>query len=186
MFSASGGRALEFRRYDGGMEQGIRDARTPVVDPADSSRRSFVAAHLATRKGDDVLFPISIQNADPTEYSRRPAETWVDITPLDASGTPSQPYTFYDPDFEDGRPVPLLECVAPRWPREAVRAEISVWFRFEPVKPDLEIPLASLADGQEHRLSLPGLPDTKVIATLGRPDATGDTPLTVIEQHPAA
>jgi len=90
--SAGRGRGLEFRRYEGGTEQGLRDSQENLRDPVDPSRRWFIGAHLAKREGTTVSFPISLQNGDPTSFSPRPVEMWVEVTPKTASGVAVSQY----------------------------------------------------------------------------------------------
>ena len=76
-------------------------------------------------------FFISIQNHDLTKFSPRPADAWIEITPLNESGEVSGPitYRFCDLAFLPGQPVPVLECNAWDFPYETCkRARIKVWF----------------------------------------------------------
>jgi hypothetical protein len=70
LFVSGGGSGLEFRRYDGGLEQGLRDASTNLPDPISPDRRWFLGAHLARRQGSTVVFPVSFQTATPMGFRR--------------------------------------------------------------------------------------------------------------------
>jgi hypothetical protein len=181
-----GGRRLEFRRYDGGTEQGLRDSRTNLFAPSDPQRLVFVGAHLASRFGDTVRFPLSVQNANAAEFSARPVESWVEISPRSSDGVVGVPFVFYDLSFQPHRPVPVLDLVATHWPRSADRAEIRGWFRFTKTQPDVTVPLADLTPGVERRLELTGLPGSEIRVTLAPAEAADHVQLSVLESHPAA
>ena len=181
----SGGRRLEFRRYDGGTEQGLRDSRTSLFAPSDPQRLFFVGAHLASRFGDSVRFPLSIQNANAAEFSSRPVESWVEVTPRSSDGVVGAPFIFYDLSFQPNRTVPVLDLVATHWPRSADRAEIRGWFRFTKTPPDAAITLADLTPGVERRLELVGLPGSEIRVSLAAAEAADHVQLSVLESHPA-
>jgi hypothetical protein len=185
LFVGGGGRSLEFRRYDGGTEQGLRDSRTNLFAPSDSQRVWFVGAHLASRFGDSVRFPLSIQNANAAEFSPRPVESWVEVAPRSSDGAIGAPFVFYDLSFQPNRPVPVLDLVATHWPRSADRAEIRGWFRFTKTPPDIAVPLADLPPGVERRLELAGLPGSEIRVSLAPAEAADHVQLSVLESHPA-
>jgi hypothetical protein len=179
-----GGRRLEFRRYDGGTEQGLRDSRTNLFAPSDPQRLFFVGAHLASRFGDSVRFPLSIQSANAAEFSPRPVEGWVEVTPRSGDGVVGAPFVFYDLSFQPNRPVPVLDLVATHWPRSADRAEIRGWFRFTKTPPDAAVTLADLTPGVERRLELTGLPGSEIRVSLAPTEAADHVQLSVLESHP--
>jgi hypothetical protein len=185
LFVGGGGRSLEFRRYDGGTEQGLRDSRTNLFAPSDPQRVCFVGAHLASRFGDSVRFPLSIQNANAAEFSPRPVESWVEVAPRSSDGAIGAPFVFYDLSFQPNRPVPVLDLVAANWPRSADRAEIRGWFRFTKTPPDIAVPLADLTPGVERRLELAGLPGSEIRVSLAPAEAADHVQLSVLESHPA-
>lgn len=91
------------------------------------------------REHSSVRFPISLQR-DPNgpgkpHFTPRPAETWVEITPLQGTAETGAPYVFYDTNFEPHEPVPVLEWVASQWPEEADRARVRFWCKYEPRTP---------------------------------------------------
>jgi hypothetical protein len=185
LFVGGGGRSLEFRRYDGGTEQGLRDSRTNLFAPSDPQRLFFVGGHLASRFGDSVRFPLSIQNANAAEFSPRPVESWVEVAPRSSDGAIGAPFVFYDLSFQPNRPVPVLDLVAANWPRSADRAEIRGWFRFTNTPPDIAVPLADLTPGVERRLELAGLPGSEIRVSLAPAEAADHVQLSVLESHPA-
>ncbi|MBM4010424.1 MAG: hypothetical protein FJ286_03450 [Planctomycetes bacterium] len=181
LFVGGGGRSLDFRRYDGGTEQGLRDSRTSLFAPSDPQRLIFVGAHLASRAGDTVRFPVSIQNANAAEFSPRPVEAWVEIAPRSKDGAEGAPFVFYDLSFQPNRPVPVLDLAATNWPRSADRAEIRGWFRFTRTPPDVAVTLAELTPGVERRLELSGLPGVEIRVTLTPAEAADHVKLSVVE-----
>jgi hypothetical protein len=185
IFVGGGGRNLDFRRYDGGTEQGLRDSRTNLFAPSDPQRQFFVGAHLASRSGDTVRFPLSIQNANATEFSPRPVEAWVEIAPRSSAGAQGAPFVFYDLSFQPNRPVPVLDLAAENWPRSADRAEIRGWFRFTKTPPDVAAALSDLTPGQERRLELAGLPGVEIRVTLTPAEAADHVKLSVVETQVA-
>jgi len=186
LFVGGGGRRLEFRRYDGGTEQGLRDSRTNLFAPSDPQRLFFVGAHLASRFGDRIRFPLSVQNANAAEFSPRPVENWVEIAPRSNDGSVGAPFVFYDLSFQPNRPVPVLDLVAMHWPRSADRAEIRGWFRLTKTPPDVAVTLADLTPGVERRLELAGLPGSEIRVTLAPAEVADRLQLSVLESHPAA
>lgn len=180
-----GGRTLEFLRYDGGTEQGLRDSRTDLFDPQDPRRRCFVGAHLATRAGDTVRFPLSIQNQDATAYSPRPAAIWVRVQPQRGDTAVGGPFVFYDPTLQPSRPVPVFDLVAPNWPHDADGAGIQAWFRFDDVSPDVAFPVGDLLPGIPKPLTMAGFPDMEITVMLEPATSPDEAVISVVEQHTA-
>lgn len=180
---SAGGRALEHQRYKGGTEQPISDRAEHLDDPADSQARWFVAAHLPRREGQGMRFPVSVQNDDETKFSPRPVEWWAEVEPV---GVPGEPYVFVDPDFETGRPVPVVDLLVPGWPREAKEAAIRVWFSAKPVDADATLAVGDLEEGVEKVLDVAGLSGVTIAATLERPAGAGRGRVTIVERHPSA
>jgi hypothetical protein len=108
-------------------------ARDAAGGAGENDRRYYVGFHQPLRvAGGFVEFPISIQNANPALFSQRPAEAWVEITPTGgAASDKSRPLVFYDLQFENGRPVPVLLCRAQDWPAGAQTARINLFFKPE-------------------------------------------------------
>lgn len=180
LFTATSGRRLEHRRYDGGMEQGIRDRQSGLPDPAAPQMRWFVAGHLPKREGNRVRFPISFQNDDETQFSPRPVELWAEVRPESAVG--SQPYVFTDLDFQPYRPVPVIDLTLPNWPRDAGQALISVWFSSRVAEPAATIVLGELQPGIAKPLTFSRLPDVSFDCQW-EPLGADRGRLTVVEQH---
>ena len=152
---------LVHHRYEGTREQEIRDKIESITDPIDGGRREFIAAHLPHWEGNAVRFPISIQNAEAEQFSHRPAEVLVEITPVGADEQERfLPFVFWNADYEPSRPVPVIGPLAVNWPRGAARAEIRLWMRFTTTDPDIEVPLTEAAEHPE-RLKIESLPDMR-------------------------
>lgn len=185
LFVAGAGRSLEFRRYDGGTEQGIRDSLSGLIDPLDPRRQVFLGAHLATRSGDEVRFPVSVQNDDSRSYSQRPTDVWFEVYPLVRDKPTGRPYVFYDKQLQPGRSVPVFDLATPNWPRNAKAAAIKAWVRFDQLRPDIAIDLHGIPSEKETELNFPGLPDS----TFHVHKTASPTPelleITVTEQHPS-
>jgi hypothetical protein len=85
--------------------------------------------HRASREKSSVVFRVSLQRmpADTHHFTPRPAETWLEVTPIfdDSRDVPS--YAFYDTIFVSNQPVPVIEHRALDWPEEAKRAKIKFW-----------------------------------------------------------
>ena len=61
-----------------------------------------LGVHRPVRQQQGVRLPVSIQRTD-HEFSPRPTEVWIEITPRAADkSTPWQPYIYYDANFEPG------------------------------------------------------------------------------------
>ena len=65
-------------------------------------------------RADGVRFPFSIQRAD-RQFTPRPAESWIEVTPLlaDKRAAPSK-YFFYDTNYQPRTTVPVLDWLAGR------------------------------------------------------------------------
>lgn len=183
LFTTGRGRALEFRRYDGGTEQGLRDSQTLLPDPENPQRIWFLGAHMALREGAKVRFPLSIQNGQADAFSPRPKAVWIDVQPMTATGPEGMPYTFMDMDFQPGRPVPVLDLAAYDWPANASTATIRSWIHFSAPQPDLAIPLPDVGP-IGRSFEVPGLAKSTVMVTRAPPAASGEVVVTVLEEHP--
>jgi hypothetical protein len=184
LFVAGQGRKLEFRRYDGGTEQGLRDAAANLPDPLSPDRQWFLGAHLASRSGHAVRIPLSVQNGVADGFSPKPVEIWVELQPAGPQGPVGLPYVFTDCAFQVGRPVPVLDLVARDWPAAATQAEIRAWIRFEPAVPEVSLPVASLAPGVERSLEISSCPESRVTARVAPLKSRSELVLTVVEEHP--
>ena len=184
LYVTNGGRSIEFRRYDGGTEQGLRDSRSGLVDPIDSRRKSFFGVHLASRTMNDVRIPISIQSDEASSYSQRPTNIWVEVQPLKQDKPIGIPYTFYDMTLQKNRPVPVFDLIAPQWPPLATKALVKAWFRFDQVNPDLAILVNDLPEDVEKGFPFPGLPGSEILVTRKKPQSKNIIEVSVVEKHP--
>ncbi len=185
LFLATSGR-LEFRRYTGGFEQGLRDSHADLPDPADPTRRWFIGAHMTHREGADVRFPISVQNNSADGFSPRPTAAWIEVTPRGDGGPIEPAYVFYDLTFEPGRPVPVLQLRATDWPAGATMAEVRAWVRFIDCPPTITVPLSSLPIATDSVVPVPGLEGTSLRIRVSRHTGDNELRVTVIEEHPPA
>lgn len=184
LFVTGQGNGLEFRRYDGGLEQGLRDVAADLPDPVSADRRWFLGAHLARRAGTSVSFPLSVQNGVADGFSPKPTETWIEVQPVGPGGNVGLPYVFTDPLFQPNRPVPVLDLRAHDWPEAANFAEIRSWVRFDQTVPEVSLPVALLAPGVEKALTLPAFPNSLITARVAPLTSRSELVLTVVETHP--
>jgi hypothetical protein len=123
---------LQHKRYKPSTldQSGWANRASPSAAGASQRGEFYIGFHPPLRQGGFVSFPISIQNGDETRFSRRPAEAWVEIAPLDgAASNNNRPLLFYDMQFEPGRPVPVLSCRTANWPAGVRRARINLFFK---------------------------------------------------------
>ena len=144
------GQRLEHDRY----KFQLREARPDVRDPLDGSRRLYIAAHLPEVRQDAVRFLFSIQNEDERLFSPRPAEAWVEIRPVLKNPEAAPLYVFYDAQFAPECPVPVLECTAPKWPEDAIEAEVRLWCKLTRTPPDEVLRLDQWAPKKRPGVSL--------------------------------
>lgn len=183
LYATARGRALQFRRYDGGTEQGLRDSQSLLPDPVSPGRIWFLGAHMAHREGPTVRFPLSVQNGEADAFSPRPKAIWVEVQPVSAAGPEGMPYTFFDMNIQPGRPVPVLDLVAHDWPANASSATIRSWIHFDDPAADLSIPLGDVGP-TEKSFDVPGLPGSKITVRLLPATTRGEVLATVLEEHP--
>ncbi len=102
---------------------------------SDGVKKLWVAAHLpdVDLAKHDARFLISVQNDVESQFSPRPREVWIEITPLEEDKPAEEVYRFSDLNFVPGMAVPVVTCVAPDFPIETCRrARIDFWFKLEP------------------------------------------------------
>ena len=186
LFVGGRGRQLQFRRYDGGTEQGIRDAAAGLPDPAGPERTWFVAAHMARRDGPAVTFPVSIQNGVADGFSPRPAELWAVVQPTGPDGHVGLPYVFFDLAFQPLRPVPVIDLKANDWPQQATAAEIRAWFRFGPAEQEVAMPIGEFLPAIERTIPLANMPGSSLRVLVRPIESLTTLRMTVIEDHPPA
>jgi hypothetical protein len=125
-----------------------------------------------------------VQNDDPTSYSPRPAEAWIEMTPS-RDGKPVGPsYVWYEASYQPARPVPIIECTAENWPDQATTAEMRAWFKFRPTPPDLAISIADLVPEVDRSVAVEGLTGVRFTLRLEPTPEPGAVALSVLEEHP--
>ena len=178
---ALGRRHLVHRRYD----KAQRDFCDNLIARDDEQKRSFyVAAHMPDWDGSAACFFVSVQNADPKQFSPRPAEVWIEVRPVLSAGDPEAAavYVFYDPRYEPYLPVPVIRCLAPNWPAAATTARIQVWCKLH------KTPARAIAVRQfrEQPPRLDGAPEVQFEIETKAPEKPGQPHrVMVTERHPA-
>lgn len=165
---------LAYRYYDPDRKLDLRSRDTAAVDerlnllgrilpPAGVGIRDrgkyWVASITPAWQSQERLakFFISIQNYN-KKFSPRPAEAWIEITPINEDGAAGGAvYRFCDLDFSPGRPVPVLECEARRFPHDnCKKARTQVWFSMEPTRGDAVV-IATVADLKKREEIIDGV-----------------------------
>jgi hypothetical protein len=172
-------RRLVGRRYD----RDLRVSSDGVINPADPQNHYFLGAHLPEWQGRAVRFPVSIQNADEEQFSPRPAEAWVQIRPLGSKAGQAGAYVFYDPQYENERPVPVLSCLALGWPEDARAAEVLLWCKMTKTAPDRTIPIGRF--GQQKLATGAGQEAAFELEVKRGANADAALTVTIIERHGA-
>ena len=180
---------LEHRRYFDQPQAAGRDSVEEVINPLQGDNAGpaslFIGAHLPAREGDSVRFGVSVQNQTETVFTPRPVEAWVRISPLVSDEEQRGDYIFYDLVFVENRPVPMIECLAPRWPAKATKAEIRVFCKFQATDPKISNTIAVdelVAHGIYTVDSLPGLAFS---LEKRRGESGADYRIVVMERHEA-
>jgi hypothetical protein len=150
-------------------------------------QKFFIGFHQPLRDPGFMQFPISIQNSEATLFSPRPVEAWVEITPIGhAPADKVKPMVFYDLEFADGRPVPVLMCRAMNWPAAARRARINLFFkmqRTEPVRrPVRDVELSQSKPHPDLDVSLPNGRKVQFVVKAEQVAGRDGAQVTVIEQ----
>ena len=174
-----GGRRLGHQRYDTNLSAPEQDPH----DQYDREGKTWVGAHMPTWEGGAVRFYVSLQNAKPDQFSPRPTEAWIEITPEMPAGHADngQKYVFYDLDFAPQRPVPVLSCLAPNWPAGAQRATVQLCWKFKKTKAQ-EHPLQSL---QQPGFAWRDMAGVEFNVETQSPRQTGGPQRVILtEQHP--
>jgi hypothetical protein len=176
------GRRLQHRRYEKEKRVDKPDVSDPA-DPGNAARRYYIAAHIPQWVRNDVEFPVSIQNADPARFSPRPEEFWMQIRPLLPDGQRGRTaYQFYDRAFRSGTPVPILSCVARKWPLEARQAEIQLWFKMRKTPVEERLTVGQIRErGGSWRLA--GLDQVSFELQTRRGEGGTRYRIVVIERH---
>lgn len=183
-YLSADGRRLEHHRYLANLRAAQDDIEDPQ-DPLDRARRSFVGLHMADWADDyhSAVFALSIQNNDPTQFSPRPAEAWIQVRPILEGGRRGPTYNFYDLAFVPDRPVPELTCKAAEWPVEARKAEIQLWFKRQPTLPTDALTLGDWKR-QGGQLRSRQIPNVSFTVQTRRPSAdSSDLWVQISEKH---
>lgn len=151
-----GGESLEMRLSPDGKDiLGIpfdrNSPRAGILIRDDEATKLITRVHRPVIQGKGVTFPISFQDQD-SHYTRRPKELWVEIVANDGNTqSPATKHVFYDTEFENGLPVPLVRWQIPDWPTEAKEALVQAWAKYEETPPRWNIPLAKvLQESQKY------------------------------------
>jgi hypothetical protein len=95
-------------------------------------RVGFLPPFAGAAGGNDIEFRIAVMNQDSTRFSPRPKAAWVEIQPGNMDQNEWVPvgdkYVFHDLNFQNDQPVPVLTYSAARWPQEASKAQVKIWF----------------------------------------------------------
>jgi hypothetical protein len=146
----------------------------------------IVRAHRPRREGTSVRFPVSLQ-LDPrvTHFTARPAETWVEITPLANSTPVGEPFVFYDRNLEPDTPVPVAAWTASDWPPAADRARIRYWCKDRPTDPVQEISLGDVRNSPARYREFQPVPGVAGVELSidQMDDSTGNFQINVVERH---
>ena len=189
----------QWRDFDPRLERPRREFMIRAFGPkSENARRAYRArddelptqtdspAPRPLRDTHGVHFPISVQRAD-HEFTPRPLQSWIEVTPLANEKPAGAKYIFYDTNWEPGLPAPVENWLAEGWPRTADQAEIRAWVKFRATKPDWVVKLSHAANqlpANGMGASLDGLSGvTYQVRT--RRGAEADSPyrVAVIERH---
>ena len=144
------GRRIESAGYLAGSPRFARLVSSPHDLPAGVQ----LGVHRPVAEDEGVRFTVSIQ-PERRQFTPRPAEIWVEVTPLLKDGTSaSPPYTFYDAIYQPDVPVPVVQWLARKWPTQALAARVCCWCKLESTPPDMVLPLAELPAAPSPRRSL--------------------------------
>lgn len=100
-------------------------------------------------------FELVLQNKTPGQFTPRPAETWIEITPVDQAGQPLGKFSFCNPFCAKGTRTPVYELDVPQWPPGASRARVGVWLRMR-ATPAAEVPLVTGLANAQRKVAAPG------------------------------
>lgn len=110
------------------------------------------------RDANEVVFTVSLQRkrkgSSSYDFTPRPAETWLEVTPMADSTPIGDSYIFYDKNYEPKTPVPVLRWTAQSWPENATSARIRFWCKPYPTKPDEVVLLSELSESPRVTNSL--------------------------------
>jgi len=145
-----------------------------------------VGVHRPIWQDQGVRYQFSFQNAD-GHFTARPAESWIEVTPVVEGSKPNVTYLYYDVNYVPDLPVPLLQWPANHWPVEAKQAEIRLWCKPTSTRPDWTVNVGNSLQTSVGGATLPGLAGVSYQVRLRAGERAGD-PLrvAVIERHAEA
>jgi len=152
------------------------------------ARRLLARIHRPVSDREGVTFRVSLQDEN-LDFTRRPDEVWVEITPVSERGDVARPtYVFYERNFEPQMPVPVVVCRTLGWPAGASSARVQLWCKFATSVSVLSRPIAQVekqVGGDDE--SVPGVQGIRFRVAVVSADAQdGLTELRITEQHSAA
>jgi hypothetical protein len=113
------------------------------VPSQDDSWDFYMAIRKQTSPGGDNLF------------TDRPSNVWAELQPRADGRDVEPPYQFYDADFLENQPIPVLRFRAENWPAAAKEATLKLWFA---EAENGVLPDESRLVKTDDRFSIPGLP----------------------------
>jgi hypothetical protein len=132
----------------------VEDAAVVRADYSGLGGGYAFRGHRPVRHEQDVQFPLSLQrfesaaasgSRDIWQWTPRPAEAWIEITPLLADDQKAEAtYYFYDANWEPQKPVPILRLVAREWPAASSKALIQAWFKSPSTASTIVLPLSDV------------------------------------------
>jgi hypothetical protein len=170
-----GGEAIELEVAQRGASQDIvakaydrsvlADAK--LVNGVGGNATNYIfRVHRPVRREGTVRFPVSLQ-VDPAvdHFTKRPVETWVEVTPLAGGTAAPETYVFYDRNLEPDTPVPVLMWTAQNWPQQADHARVKCWYKYDVTDPVQTIPwrqVVNRPESFEKAQRVPGVPGVQV------------------------
>lgn len=157
-----------------------------LVSGADARQSEYrFRAHRPIRRGDSVLFPVSVQSTR-RPMTPRPAEAWLTVTPLvDGAEVGNHRYHFFDPNYEPNQPVPLLQWQADDWPTAAQAARLDFWCKFDQTTPLRTIPLRDVLHQPQQYTdwAIPEQPSVHLQISVSDREQSGDAYLVNVIQR---
>ncbi|MDZ4819441.1 MAG: vWA domain-containing protein, partial [Planctomycetota bacterium] len=122
---------------------------TPLVESvAPRSTGLMIGAHRPIWMAEGVRFPVSIQHEN-HQFTPRPGEFWIEVTPVAEDRRPLPKYLFYDLNYEPGTSAPVLSWTAENWPEGAKQAQLQVFVKQRATPPISAVRLDELTKGSE-------------------------------------
>jgi hypothetical protein len=107
--------------------------------PAKPMRGSDPSAAAGTSAAQGVHFKVYVREDDVRRITPQPAEVLALVDPqVEDLKLQQPPLLIHDVKFETSQPCPALSFFVPRFPREAERAKIWLWLKYQATAPILE------------------------------------------------